>query len=157
MAVLLFSSVLLHEFGHVLVALRQGAKVRSITLMMLGGISDIEEIPSKPGQEFRLAVMGPIVSLALAAIGFTLLWQTSQTINFAQGEFVMVPAFLALIAMRWLGLPFIASLVVAVLASMLLLGVAFRYVIVGPLIRRGSSCWLGYPNGDDPRHPASVA
>ena len=74
---------------------------------------------------------------ALAAIGFTLLWQTSQTINFAQGEFVMVPAFLALIAMRWLGLPFVASLVVAVLASMLLLGVAFRYVIVGPLIRRG--------------------
>lgn len=74
---------------------------------------------------------------ALAAIGFTLLWQTSQTINFAQGEFVMVPAFLALIAMRWLGLPFVASLVVAVLASMLLLGVAFRYVVVGPLIRRG--------------------
>ena len=30
---------------------------------------------------------------ALAAIGFTLLWQTSQTINFAQGEFVMLPAF----------------------------------------------------------------
>ena len=39
---------------------------------------------------------------ALAAIGFTLLWQTSQTINFAQGEFVMVPAFFALIAMNWL-------------------------------------------------------
>jgi len=74
---------------------------------------------------------------ALAAIGFTLLWQTSQTINFAQGEFVMVPAFLALIAMRWLGLPFLAAMVVAVLASMLLLGVAFRYVVVGPLIRRG--------------------
>jgi len=33
---------------------------------------------------------------ALVAIGFTLLWQTSQTINFAQGEFVMVPAFFAL-------------------------------------------------------------
>ena len=40
---------------------------------------------------------------ALAAIGFTLLWQTSQTINFAQGEFVMVPAFLALIAMKTFG------------------------------------------------------
>ena len=35
---------------------------------------------------------------ALAAIGFTLLWQTSQTINFAQGEFVMLPAFFALAA-----------------------------------------------------------
>ena len=45
---------------------------------------------------------------ALAAIGFTLLWQTSQTINFAQGEFVMVPAFLALIAMKWFGVPFLA-------------------------------------------------
>ena len=74
---------------------------------------------------------------ALAAIGFTLLWQTSQTINFAQGEFVMVPAFLALIAMRWFGVPFVASLVLAILASMLLLGVVFRYAVVGPLIRRG--------------------
>ncbi|HJW77251.1 MAG TPA: branched-chain amino acid ABC transporter permease, partial [Beijerinckiaceae bacterium] len=33
---------------------------------------------------------------ALVAIGFTLLWQTSQTINFAQGEFVMLPAFFML-------------------------------------------------------------
>ena len=42
---------------------------------------------------------------ALVAIGFTLLWQTSQTINFAQGEFVMLPAFLMLAAMR-AGAPF---------------------------------------------------
>jgi branched-chain amino acid transport system permease protein len=74
---------------------------------------------------------------ALAAIGFTLLWQTSQTINFAQGEFVMVPAFLGLIAMNWLGVPFLAALLLSILASMLLLGVAFRYVVVGPLIHRG--------------------
>ena len=43
---------------------------------------------------------------ALAAIGFTLLWQASQTINFAQGEFVMLPAFFALAAMNVFGLPF---------------------------------------------------
>src|SRR6478672_9209784 len=73
---------------------------------------------------------------ALAAIGFTLLWQTSQTINFAQGEFVMLPAFFALIAMK-LGVPFVAALVLAVLASLLLLGVAFRYAVVGPLLHRG--------------------
>jgi Zn-dependent protease len=70
MAILLFLSVLLHEFGHVLVALRQGARVKSITLMMLGGISDIDDIPVKPGQEFRLAVMGPVVSLLLSGVGF---------------------------------------------------------------------------------------
>src|SRR5438874_3518834 len=73
---------------------------------------------------------------ALAAIGFTLLWQTSQTINFAQGEFVMVPAFFALTAMN-LGLPFLPALLAAILVSMLLLGVAFRYVVVGPLLQRG--------------------
>ena len=43
---------------------------------------------------------------ALVAIGFTLLWQTSQTINFAQGEFVMLPAFFILIAMGRFGLSF---------------------------------------------------
>jgi branched-chain amino acid transport system permease protein len=74
---------------------------------------------------------------ALAAIGFTLLWQTSQTINFAQGEFVMVPAFLALIAMKWFGVPVLPALLLAILCSMLLLGVVFRYVVVGPLLGRG--------------------
>ena len=74
---------------------------------------------------------------ALAAIGFTLLWQTSQTINFAQGEFVMVPAFFALIATNWLGVPFLLALLLSIVASLLLLGVAFRYVVVGPLLRQG--------------------
>jgi branched-chain amino acid transport system permease protein len=74
---------------------------------------------------------------ALAAIGFTLLWQTSQTINFAQGEFVMVPAFFALIAMNWLGAPFPLALLLSIVASLLLLGVAFRYAVVGPLLRQG--------------------
>ncbi|MEN9723258.1 MAG: hypothetical protein RJB38_1244 [Pseudomonadota bacterium] len=72
MAALLFSSVLIHELGHVAVALRQGAKVKSITLMMLGGVSDMEEIPQKGAQEFRLAIIGPVISLALSGLGFAL-------------------------------------------------------------------------------------
>ena len=74
---------------------------------------------------------------ALAAIGFTLLWQTSQTINFAQGEFVMVPAFFAWMAINWWHLPVPLALVLAILLSMALLGVVFRYAIVGPLLGRG--------------------
>src|SRR5262249_22672094 len=54
---------------------------------------------------------------ALAAIGFTLLWQTSQTINFAQGEFVMLPAFFALVAMHWWGLPFGLAALIAIAAA----------------------------------------
>src|SRR5207237_1331010 len=53
---------------------------------------------------------------ALVAVGFVLLWQTSQTINFAQGEFVMLPAFFVLAAMKFGGLSFpMAALAVAAL------------------------------------------
>src|SRR5262249_1061041 len=74
---------------------------------------------------------------ALVATGFTLLWQTSQTINFAQGEFVMLPAFFAWMAINWWHLPVPLALLLAMLLSMLLLGVVFRYAIVGPLLGRG--------------------
>ena len=75
---------------------------------------------------------------ALAAVGFTLLWQTSQTINFAQGEFVMLPAFFALASMKFLGLPFPVAALVAILLSMLILGFVFKYAIVNPLIKQGT-------------------
>src|SRR5215475_11455783 len=73
---------------------------------------------------------------ALAAIGFTLLWQTSQTINFAQGEFVMLPAFFVLIAMN-LGVPLYAAILVAIALSVLVLGLLFKRLVVDPMIRHG--------------------
>ena len=73
---------------------------------------------------------------ALAAIGFTLLWQTSQTINFAQGEFVMLPAFFVLVAMN-IGLPLPAAMLAGVAASILVLGVLFKQLVVDPMLRHG--------------------
>jgi branched-chain amino acid transport system permease protein len=73
---------------------------------------------------------------ALAALGFTLLWQASGTINFAQGEFVMVPAFVMLICMS-AGAPLWLAFVLTCLIAMLLLGVVFKRAIVDPLIRHG--------------------
>jgi branched-chain amino acid transport system permease protein len=75
---------------------------------------------------------------ALGAMGFTLLWQTSQTINFAQGEFVMLPAFFALAATNWFGLPFPAGALFAIALSVLFLGWVFKTVIVNPLIKHGA-------------------
>jgi branched-chain amino acid transport system permease protein len=75
---------------------------------------------------------------ALAAIGFTLLWQASQTINFAQGEFVMLPAFFALIGMHGLGLSFPLALVFAILVSLLVLGVAFKKLVIEPMLPHGT-------------------
>ena len=63
---LLFSSVLLHELGHAVMALREGVKVLSITLFHLGGIARVEkECPTAMGN-LRIAAAGPIVSLVLA-------------------------------------------------------------------------------------------
>jgi branched-chain amino acid transport system permease protein len=73
---------------------------------------------------------------ALMAVGFTLLWQTSQTINFAQGEFVMLPAFFVLTAMHF-GAPFWPAVLIALLASIIVLGLMFKALVVDPVIRRG--------------------
>lgn len=73
---------------------------------------------------------------ALIAVGFTLLWQTSQTINFAQGEFVMLPAFFVLGAMS-IGAPFWLACIIAIGLSVLTLGVVFKLAVVDPMLKHG--------------------
>jgi branched-chain amino acid transport system permease protein len=73
---------------------------------------------------------------ALAALGFTLLWQASGTINFAQGEFVMLPAFLMLLGLSF-GAPLWLAFMLACLGAMLILGLGFKKLVVDPLIRHG--------------------
>jgi branched-chain amino acid transport system permease protein len=72
----------------------------------------------------------------VAALGFTLLWQASGTINFAQGEFVMVPAF-AMLFFLALGAPLWVAFVATCVLSRLVLGGAFKRIIVDPLLRHG--------------------
>src|SRR2546421_1463074 len=74
---------------------------------------------------------------ALVAIGFTLVWEPSQTINFAQGEFVMLPAFFMLGAMSALGVPFWGAVVVGIIVSAVVLGVLFKRLLVDPMLRHG--------------------
>src|SRR5919197_3086989 len=74
---------------------------------------------------------------AMAAIGFVLLWQTSNTINFAQGEFVVVPAFaMVLFSVVW-KLPFAAAFIATVLISTLLLGLVVKEALVNRLLKMG--------------------
>ena len=75
---------------------------------------------------------------ALAAVGFTLLWQASQTINFAQGEFVMLPAFFVLVGVHVLGLPLWPAIFFGLLLALLILGVAFKRLIVEPMLPHGT-------------------
>ncbi len=65
---LLFLSVVLHEFGHSLQAIKFGARVKEITLLPIGGVSRMESIPEKPSQEFRIAIAGPLVNFTIVII-----------------------------------------------------------------------------------------
>ena len=67
-AVMFFVSVLLHELGHSLVAKRYKVQVPRITLFIFGGVSQIAGEPPSAGAEFWIAVAGPVVSFALAAL-----------------------------------------------------------------------------------------
>ena len=69
----LFLSVLVHELAHSLVARARGLQVSSITLFILGGVSNLAEEPEKPGVEFVMAIVGPLTSLALGII-FWVIW-----------------------------------------------------------------------------------
>src|SRR2546428_12183305 len=74
---------------------------------------------------------------ALTAIGFVLLWQTSNTINFAQGEFVVLPAFAMVLFFVILKLPFALAMLATVLVSTLLLGVGVKELLITRLLKMG--------------------
>src|SRR6185369_2638710 len=68
-SILFFSSVLAHELAHSVVAMRYGLPVKSITLFLFGGVSEIEGEAKRPADEFWIAIIGPLMSLAIAGLG----------------------------------------------------------------------------------------
>jgi Zn-dependent protease len=104
-SVLFFASVVAHELSHSLVGIRYGIPVKSITLFLFGGVAHISKEASSPGTELKMALAGPLCSLALCGIflGISYLSRGSEyvsdmtwylgTINGILAAFNMVPGF----------------------------------------------------------------
>src|SRR5579872_4341053 len=80
-ALLLFTSVVVHEFAHALVARRFGVQTQGITLFIFGGVATLENEPPTPRAELAIALAGPLQSglLALACYGITVLFDRHGT------------------------------------------------------------------------------
>ena len=73
-AVLFFTSLLLHELGHALQARREGVEIDGITLWLFGGVARFRGMFPSAGAEFRIAIAGPLVSLAIGVVFVLAAW-----------------------------------------------------------------------------------
>jgi len=86
-AAIFFATILTHELAHSYLAMKYGVRIRSITLMLFGGVASMEEMPKAPGQELKMAFAGPLSSLVIGAGSYALmlLLDASSTATIVQG------------------------------------------------------------------------
>ncbi len=98
----LFGGVLLHEFGHSLVAMRYGYEIDSITLWLLGGVASFTDFPENWKHEFWIAIAGPIVSVGVGIacyLVFVLVPAGSNAMHFVFGYLALLNIVLAVFNM----------------------------------------------------------
>ena len=106
-ALLLFLSIVVHEFAHSVVARRNGLPMQGITLFIFGGVAEMGDEPAQPGIEFWMALAGPLTSILIGTIAYGIyretagVWPAPVTavihylgwINWVLAIFNLIPAF----------------------------------------------------------------
>lgn len=104
---LFFASIVLHELSHSITAIKHGVKIPEITLFLFGGVAHLSEDPKTPQMEFKVAIAGPLMSFALAALFWvvatiaegrlsnlvTAVFEYLSFINLALGVFNLIPGY----------------------------------------------------------------
>ncbi len=145
----MFGCVLLHEFGHALMARRYGIETKDITLYPIGGVARLVRMPRSPGAELAIALAGPAVNFAIVAgllvlqlLGLFRGWdEVSEALiglNLMLGLFNLIPAFpmdggrvLRALLSGWLG-RLRATQVAAGLGRVLAVAFGLYGLLVGP-------------------------
>ena len=99
-AIGLFLSIIAHEFAHSLVARNRGMPMKGITLFIFGGVAEMGDEPPSAGAEFQIAVVGPLSSIAIAAVFYGIYHIGSvggwpQPLNGVVGYLAMINMILA--------------------------------------------------------------
>jgi Zn-dependent protease/CBS domain-containing protein len=80
----LFGCILLHEFGHILMARRFGVRTPDVILLPIGGVARLERIPDEPRQELLIALAGPAVTLAIIVMLYSILQLSGGPVTVGQ-------------------------------------------------------------------------
>jgi len=100
----LFACVLLHELGHSLTAMRYGIQTKSIILLPIGGVANIEKMPDKPIQELWVALAGPAVNVVIAAILASYFWLTGGFPQITEESLAQITADNFLFSLLWVNI-----------------------------------------------------
>lgn len=96
LAVALFASITLHELAHTFAAMRFGGSVRSITLMLLGGVSQLARPPRRASHEAIMVAVGPVTSLVLGGVFLLAYVHVAAPADVQMGLFYLAAANLTL-------------------------------------------------------------
>jgi Zn-dependent protease/CBS domain-containing protein len=91
-AVLFFATLLFHELSHSFVAQRYGAKIHGITLFVIGGVSQMEEIPREPRMEAKISVAGPGLSLGIGMVSYAVYYLLGPVGRTTAGDVTVIEA-----------------------------------------------------------------